>query len=279
MLKTGKQIENVEGMDHTNKFFITVTGTLNSPWDKNWKECVQTWGKELIIKGYDLKIVIGDPDLDTEYKTEGNFLYVKCNDAKLGLVDKALLSNKYFIEQTNCLYHVRVDSDTYVEPSRFDEWCKEIITKEGIDYLGCVTPYNMFMDVPYQYVPVTDGRCASGTMYFISRKSATAFIENYTEEFLIDDGPNKWNVEAMMGFDDLVVGRVLLNQGIHLHHDSRIYFNSPFPDANSGHHVTNWKTGEIMGVPLMTDNWWVAQHGCDGHMKELEQIFEEKNKQ
>ena len=135
-------------MNYRNKFLITITGTLNSPWDANWKECIDTWGKELLAKGYNLKVVIGDELLPSEYQVEGNYLKVRCSDAKVGLVEKALISNKWFLENTNCEYHVRVDSDTYVDPNRFDEWCKEIITQYEVDYLGCVLPYSFPIDIP-----------------------------------------------------------------------------------------------------------------------------------
>lgn len=268
-------------MDHANKFFITITGTFNSPWDKNWKECVQTWGKELIIKGYDLKIVAGDPNMDTDYEVKGNFLYVKCDDTKLGLVDKAFLSNKYFIEQTDCEYHVRVDSDTFVHPERFDDWCKEILTKENIDYLGCVLPYFLRLDVHYSYLPITNEKFASGTMYFLSRKSSQTFINNYTEDFLTHELLDGHPVDEVKGWDDRVVGTLLWVNGIKLTHDSRIFFDSKWnngPDAHWGK-LRNNSTLEIIWDPMYitTTDWLVAQHYCSDHMEELIQWTKTEN--
>lgn len=257
-----------------SEFFITVTGTLNSPWDKNWKECIQTWGKDLIIKGYNLKVVIGDPNLDTEYKEQGNFLYVRCDDAKLGLVDKAVLSNKYFIEQTNSKYHIRIDSDTFVHPRRFDEWCLELNSKETtIDYLGCVLPYNMDHKVNYKYLPIMDGRFASGAMYFLSRKSSETFVSNYTEDFLTHELMEGAPINQVKGWDDRVVGSLLWLNGIKLTHDSRIFFDSKWnngPDAHWGK-LRNSLTQEIIWDPIyITEaDWIVGQHYCSDHMEEL----------
>ena len=51
-----------------SKLIILVTGTNIAPYDKNWKECQSTWIPELRKLGYNVKVAIGNPDLENYLK-------------------------------------------------------------------------------------------------------------------------------------------------------------------------------------------------------------------
>ena len=104
-----------------SKLMIMVTGTTIEPWDQNWKECESTWIPELRKLGYTVMVAIGNPNLETEWKIDGDMIWFKAEDTKRGLYDKSIrLPIDWILSETDYEYYFRIDSDSFVHPSRFD---------------------------------------------------------------------------------------------------------------------------------------------------------------
>jgi hypothetical protein len=204
-----------------SKILILVTGTLNEPWDKNWKECYTTWVPLLKELGYSIKIAIGKEDIEDYYLDLGEIIYFKTSDSKTGLVDKSIkLPIRWILEQTDYEYYFRIDSDTFVHPLRFDEMLMRNITIYNPDYMGCVTPYPGFnVYIPFTTFVEQDGtnKFASGVAYMLSRK-------------VMSDVYNKLRVEndLELGWDDYVLGRSMRELNISILHENSISMESPY---------------------------------------------------
>ena len=78
---------------------ILVTGTTIEPYSENWKECESTWIPELRKMGYKVMVTLGNPDLETYYKIDGDIIWFKAEDTKYGLYDKSIrLPIKWILE-------------------------------------------------------------------------------------------------------------------------------------------------------------------------------------
>ena len=166
-----------------SKIIILVTGTMNSPWDSNWKECASTWVPLVRKLGYDVKIAIGDPSIPDFFLDEGEIIKFKACDSKLGLVDKSVtFPIRWILDNTDYDYYVRIDSDSFVHPIRFDSMMRRNLVEFSTDYMGTCLPYPGFdPNSPLTtWIEKNDSvmHFASGTAYLISRKVMPDIIKS-----------------------------------------------------------------------------------------------------
>ena len=237
-----------------SKIIILVTGTTIQPYDSNWKECEATWIPELRKLGYDVMVAIGNSDLETEWKIDGDMIWFKAEDTKRGLYDKSIrLPIKWILKETNYEYYFRVDSDSFVEPCRFDIMMRQNLTDfPNVDYMGCCHPTDhwnphssirLFVCKP-KYI-------ASGCGYMVSRKAMEIALNNMR---IVD--------EVDYQIDDWVLGRAMWENNIPVLHDTRILFESKYKELSV----------DERGIPLpdisQFNSHLAIQHYMNGHMEE-----------
>lgn len=236
-----------------SKLIILVTGTNIEPYDKNWKESEKTWIPELRKLGYNIKISIGVPSLSNYYLLDNDKIYFKTYDTKDGLVDKSIkLPIKWILAETKYQYYMRIDSDSFVAPLRFEKMLNENFIKYGdVDYMGCSIPVDMWWDKPpMRFHIMKKGIYASGAAYFLSKK---AMILADRDMRIDDDKELQW--------DDLVLGRAMWENNIPLLHDGRILLHSKY---YMGFQYPNNEVPDI-SIP---NSYLAIQHYMNGHMDE-----------
>jgi len=236
-----------------SKIMILVTGTTIAPWDQNWKECESTWIPELRKLGYNVKVAIGNPKMNKYVKEMGDIVYFAAEDTKMGLFDKSnRLPCRWILEETNYEYYFRIDSDSFVHPSRFDWMITENLSNGIPHYMGCAhpaastNPYESF-----KYVVCKERTIASGCGYMVSR----AAMKVAKEKMRIDE-----NIDYEI--DDWALGRAMWENQVPLTHDSRILFESKHkPLAADPHNI---------GLPYIGDpnSHLAIQHYMNEHMEE-----------
>jgi hypothetical protein len=237
-----------------SKLMIMVTGTTIEPWDQNWKECESTWIPELRKLGYTVMVAIGNPNLETEWKIDGDMIWFKAEDTKRGLYDKSIrLPIKWILEETNYEYYFRIDSDSFTEPNRFEVMLNENFKeKSDIDYMGCCHPVNYWNpNKPTKFTVCRERYFASGCGYLISKKAMKVALEKMR---MVEDVDPE--------IDDWVLGRAMWENEIPLFHDGRIYFESKYNE------IVLDESG--VGVPDIGDpnSHLAIQHYMNGHMEE-----------
>lgn len=237
-----------------SKIIILVTGTNNEPYDANWKECLSTWIPELRKLGYRVMIGLGDDHLDTEWKIDGDTIWFNAEDSKYGLFEKSVkLPIKWILEETDYEYYFRIDSDSFVEPKRFEDMLVQNFKEyPHLDYMGCCHP-------ALGWNPNVFGRCfvlkkgsiASGCGYLISKRAMEVALRKMVITN-IDD----------LKIDDWVLGRAMWENGIPLMHDNRIIFESKYKTLAADPYG--------IGLPYIgdTDSHLAIQHYMNGHMEE-----------
>ncbi len=237
-----------------DKIIILVTGTTIEPWCNNWKECENTWIPELRKLGYTVMVSIGDPNLENYYKIDGDIIYFKAEDTKVGLYDKSIrLPIKWILEETNYEYYFRIDSDSFVAPKRFDRMMFENFVELGvIHYMGCSHPANFINPHFYKkFFVCKKGTIASGCGYMISRQA-----------MMLAQGKMRIDEEVDYQIDDWVLGRAMWENAVELLHDSRMLFESQY--NRLAHDPDN------IGLPDIADpeSHLALQHYMNGHMEE-----------
>lgn len=236
-----------------NKLIILVTGTTIEPWAQNWKECKSTWIPEIKKLGYQVMVAIGNPNLETEWKIDGDIIWFKAENTKRGLYDKSIrLPIDWILCETDYEYYFRIDSDSFVHPSRFDYMITENLINGIPHYLGCAHP--AASTNPYEnfkYVVCKERTIASGCGYMVSR----AAMKVAKEKMRIDE-------DIDYEIDDWVLGRAMWENNVPLTHDSRILFESKHnPLAADPHNI---------GLPYIGDIYshLAIQHYMNGYMEE-----------
>lgn len=239
-----------------SKIIILVTGTDNKPWDKNWKECAATWIPLVRQLGYHIKVAIGDPSVEG-FLDEGETIRFRASDCKKGLVDKSLICPmKWILEETEYQYYIRVDSDTFVHPHRFDRMVSKNILEFHPDYMGACVPVNgIDLSKPGTFWIEREAgfsRFASGSAYMVSRRVMPEVIKRIRVEN-----------EQVLEWDDYVLGRAMHEMEIPLLHDSAISIESKWNIIVSNPHG--------LKVPAIEekDSHLAAQHYQNGHMAEI----------
>ena len=236
-----------------SKLIILVTGTTIEPWAQNWKECKSTWIPEIKKLGYNVMVAIGNPNLETEWKIDGDMISFKAEDTKRGLYDKSIrMPIDWILSETDYEYYFRIDSDSFVHPNRFDYMITENLSSGIPHYMGCAhpaastNPYESF-----KYVVCKERTIASGCGYMVSR----AAMKVAKEKMRIDE-------DIDYEIDDWVLGRAMWETQVPLIHDSRILFESKHkPLAADPHNI---------GLPYIGDahSHLTIQHYMNGHMEE-----------
>jgi hypothetical protein len=242
-----------DGIDKS-KIIILVTGTTNKPYDKNWKECERTWIPELRKLGYEVKVAIGNPKLKDYYSIKENIIYFRADDSKLGLYDKSIrIPIIWILAETNYQYYIRIDSDSFVEPKRFDEMIRQNLTEvRDLDYMGCCHPSHGFNPhQKYRLFVCEEGTIASGCVYMVSKRAMITALEHM-----------RITNENDLKIDDWVLGRAMWENGIKLLHDSKMLFESKHkPLAADPYNI---------GLPDISEptSHLAIQHYMNGHMDE-----------
>ena len=236
-----------------SKMMILVTGTTIEPWAQNWKECEATWIPELRKLGYDIKVAIGNPNLETQWKIDGDMIWFKAEDTKRGLYDKSIrMPIDWILKETDYEYYFRIDSDSFVHASRFDWMVRENLNNGIPHYMGCAHP--AAMTNPYdnfRYIVCKERTLASGCSYMISRPA----MKVAQQKMRIDE-------DIDYEIDDWVLGRAMWENQVPLTHDSRILFESKYnPLADDPYNI---------GLPYIGDpnSHLAIQHYMNGHMEE-----------
>lgn len=87
------------------------------------KESIQkTWLGQLDTTKYYPIFLVGDENLDTDYKLDGDILYLKCNDSYTGAVGKIKLYYKWCLKHTTSSHIWSMDDDVYVVCSVFNKY-------------------------------------------------------------------------------------------------------------------------------------------------------------
>jgi len=236
-----------------SKLIILVCGTNIKPYDSNWRECERTWIPELKKMGYNVMVSIGLPSLENYYLIDGNKIYFKADDEKVGLIDKRLkLPIRWILNETNYEYYMNIDSDSFVHPDRFDFMMEDNFIKYGrVDYMGCSIPVDMWAyEHPLRFLTQECDAYASGCAYLISKKAMIAASEKIVV-----------TRNAEFEFDDLVLSRAMYESDIPLLHDGRILLHSknraifPYPKEHMPD-ITN------------EDSYLAIQHYMNGNMDE-----------
>ena len=236
-----------------SKLIILVTGTTIEPWAQNWKECKSTWIPEIKKLGYNVMVAIGNPNLETEWKIDGDMIWFKAEDTKRGLYDKSIrLPIDWILSETDYEYYFRIDSDSFVHPSRFDWMITENLKNNIPHYMGCAHP--AAATNPYEnfkYVVCKERTIASGCGYMISRDAMRVAKETMRIDEDID-----------YEIDDWVLGRAMWENQVPLIHDSRILFESKYKALAADPHN--------IGLPYIGDthSHLAIQHYMNGYMEE-----------
>jgi hypothetical protein len=237
-----------------NKLIILVTGTTIEPYDKNWKECYSTWIPLMKEAGFNIKVAIGNPKLKKDWELYGDMIYFKTEDTKRGLYDKSIrMPIQWILSETNYEYYMRIDSDSFVEPKKFEQMLNENFADDpNINYMGSCHPVWMWDPTkPTKFKVCKERHFASGVAYLVSRKAMNIALEKMR---MVEDVDPE--------IDDWVLGRSMWENGIELYHDGRIYFESK--------HKIIVYDGQRLGCPDISDpnSHLAIQHYMNGHMEE-----------
>jgi hypothetical protein len=241
-----------------SKIVIIITGSQVDGWDKNWQECLFTWIPLVRQLGYHVKISFPDNNIPDYFLDEDGIIKFKCSYDKYGLFDRAVkLAFRWVLDYTDYEYYVKIDSDTFIHPTRFDNMLMENISECNFDYLGACHPYRLWNTnhnfKSYVHQNEDDIFWASGSAFIINRR----IMEIAYNNLIIND---EWE----LGCDDLVLGRAMKKLNIPLLHDNRICYESPYNEIID-------KTDDFIdGTPYIGDknSHLAIQHYMNGHMAE-----------
>jgi hypothetical protein len=237
-----------------SRILIGVPGTYNYPHSKNWIECESTWIPILRDKGYNVKILLSDPQQDDNYKIKGNFFITKNVDTKDGLYYKNYFHiADYIISSNEFDYYFKIDSDSFVHPERFDNMIMYLLAMEKTpDYLGCCIPYLGWDPKKISFGVVEQEFCfASGAATFLSKISLKILKMDFDP-----------SIHTELYIDDKIVGDILRTY-LPLYHDSRILFFSKYNMCDM------FQTPDEVESIEDVDSQLVIQHYCNGHMHEI----------
>lgn len=265
-----------------DKLVIGIRGTSTPPWMERVEECFDTWAGVFQDRGYTVKALYGNPELETEYKEEGDILWSKGRDDYPGdiFLKTVFIPCKWFLS-TDLEYFYIVDNDTFVHPDRFIGAFEEVLGKYGEDlnYWGGCTPwrewafntnyqewitpghcFHHFCCIKNNYQEFRDHMAQGGSGFVLSRKAAQAILDNYNSANFPDweEGGVNGSPKGHGYHDDMVVGRTLIIfSGINLLHDSRFLHVSPLQNNIA---VGDWSQSPFIGEGYGNGDQLVAQH-------------------
>ncbi|MGK7919729.1 MAG: tetratricopeptide repeat protein [Trichodesmium sp.] len=162
--------------------------------------------------------IIGEPELTTEWKNEGDILYVKSPDNYESLPLKVVQALKYFHCCCNFQGVLKLDDDTWIKDiPRFLELIDWLSTESTHNYIGNTIGYSIGRSwhfskcesksidkTPYD-LPFVARWCDGGSGYFLSRKSL-----NILSEYMMKY-PGCFRGEL---YEDVLVAKILYLNGI-----------------------------------------------------------------
>lgn len=274
-----------------DKIAIGIRGCIFSPWDKQWKECMDTWGASMKSQGYNIKILMGHPELKEDYIELDDFLFSKSTETKYGVFYKHIYYPcKWFLNETNYNHFYIVGDDTFVHPKKFIELYEGMTNYTkfndggGPHYWGAATPRlaewesnlrefrENFMDERLYL--------SGGSGMVLSRVAAKTIVDTFESGEWVDwtknaipfptpgfSLPPLKSSKEWLYWDDLLVGSILYRKGIWLTQDNAFNFESPFNPK-----VGPFYKGMENHMPYIGDksgNHLVAQHCVGDHMHEI----------
>ena len=246
---------------------IGIRSTLVNPYPERHQECLDTWGREFQNKGYNVKVLLGDPNLTPPYKEDSNILWSSSPDDHDNVFFKAVYyPYQWFLNETDYKYFFITDNDTFIHCDKFISRLEYIIDKyKEVDFWGCELPWwgGQFSIVRDQ--ALTDYHQASGgSGWLVSRKAAQIVIKQGLDH--IKNLDTYW-------YDDLITSQILKKNSIELISDSTLLFDSPF--KKSIHVLEGAEPCPYIGNE--SGNHLIAQHYVNGKMKDIMNYI--KNKQ
>ena len=76
--------------------------------------CRDTWCRDLNSNNIEYYFLIGDPELDVQFKVDGDILYLRCPDEYKSLPQKTHLFCKWAIENKQFEYLLKCDDDSFI---------------------------------------------------------------------------------------------------------------------------------------------------------------------
>jgi hypothetical protein len=176
-----------------------VIGILSSKQSQaRIKGCRASWAGRLKKAGYEHVFIVGDPALGQEYRKEGDFLFVRCQDDYDSVVFKTHFFFKWAVSTGAYDYFFKCDDDTYVNIEEFLRF-----EAEGRDFIG----HRLHLDA-VGYYP------SGGAGYFLSRRSAGLIASSGFYEYICQDHAKRP--------EDVLVALFLSKNGIALSPENRL---------------------------------------------------------
>jgi hypothetical protein len=240
---------------------IGIRGCIYDPWLHSWNECLDTWAGKMINDGWRVRVHIGHPELDCNYKEINNFLVCNTTERNDGVFMKSIYHpSKWLIEQNKYTHIFVTDSDTFIHPKRFEETIIRLNEKyEELDYVGGLRLDPMPADLKYELkteerinlskgfpeFPHSIVYASGGSGFLISKKAAKAVIEIVdSKDYLNHPDYN----DTYTHYDDLCLGLIMKIANIPLIYSNSFQSTSPkINDINDydppgietkeGHHI------------------------------------------
>ena len=249
-----------------NKLVFGIRSCQVPPYPERTKECLSTWGKDAKDLGYTVKVLLGNPNLYSEYYDTQDTLWSRAidydtkNRFRIEMFEKSVLYPcKWFLNETNYEYFFITDSDNYINIDKFIPNIKSTLEEyKEVDYMGCCCPFQGW-DANNPHIEyITEHVWAhGGSGFLLSRKSAKILIDNF-----------KVNDYQSTFADDLIVSQILFKHGIYLLHNGYMFFDSPFEMGINYQEGTKPPyIGDTTGKHL------ISQHYVSGKMEEIEKYI------
>ena len=248
-----------------DKLVFGIRSCLVHPHSARHKECLDTWGKHAKEQGYSVKVLLGDPTIEEEYKCTPDYIWSRAKDeGKDEMFEKSILyPSKWFLDETDYEYFFITDNDSFVDVSKFIENLEDVIEERGeVDYMGCCMPYRgwSLYETKTEAIEEKGFYASGGSGFLLSRKAARILVDNFDAK----------NYQSTM-WDDLIAGKILFENGINLLHNGRMLFASPFCFD-----IHNAEGEEIPYIGDETGRHLVVQHYVDGKMEEINKFIKNK---
>ena len=256
-----------------DKLVFGIRSCQVPPYPERAKECLDTWGKHAKDLGYTVKVLLGNPNLYSEYYDTQDTLWSRAIDwdpksrYKCELFEKTIFYPcKWFLNETDYEYFFITSDDSFINIDKFIPHLKKLIKDyKEVDYMGCCGPWQGWnANIPHiEYIskPHIEGSrpiyAHGGPGFLLSRKAAKIIIDNFDVS----------NYETTY-WDDGITADILLNHQVPLLHNGYIFLESPFLS------IIQYNDGTFPPyIGDSTGNYLIAQHCVSGKMKEIEKYI------
>ena len=266
-----------------DKLVFGIRSCQVPPYPERAKECLDTWGKDAKDLGYTVKVLLGNPNLYSEYYDTQDTLWSRAVDYdvkkryRIEMFEKTVFYPcKWFLNETDYEYFFITDSDNYIDIDKFIPNIKNAIDQyKEVDYMGCCCPFQGWdANNPHiEYIPQnvstiniynpfwtsSDSNIFAhgGSGFLLSRKASKIILNNFNT----NDYHSTFS-------DDIIVADILYKQGINLLHNGHMFWDSPFEMG------INYQEGtKPPYIGDSTGNYLISQHYVSGKMKEIEKYI------